>query len=228
MKIMITNDDGIDAPGIQMLQRVVAEFAEPIVVAPQEHLSGCSHQVNVGRAIKVQSDANWHAVDGTPADCTRLGLLYLAADVDWVFSGVNDGGNLGVDVFMSGTVAGVREAALCGKPGIAFSQYRRNMGELDWNRYAPLVSYVLESLWREELNPGEFWNVNFPFDLPETGLPGIVHCPLDRGHLPMYYEVEGEHFRYRSAYGDRPRVQGSDVDICFGGGIAVTRMHVWC
>src|SRR5262249_20550980 len=126
MHFLLTNDDGIDAPGLQALFQAVQPFAESIVVAPASALSGCSHRVTTDGPIRIDKRAaNRFAVDGTPADCVRVGLHALAKDVDWVLSGINAGGNLGADVHHSGTVAAVREAVLHGKPGIALSQYRK-------------------------------------------------------------------------------------------------------
>ncbi|MBC7817459.1 MAG: 5'/3'-nucleotidase SurE, partial [Planctomycetaceae bacterium] len=122
MKFLLTNDDGIDAPGLRLLAEIAREFGEVIVVAPDGVRSGCGHQVTNDRPLALTNvRPGEFACDGTPADCARLGLKHIAADVDWVLSGVNDGGNLGIDVYMSGTVAAVREAVLLGKPGIALS-----------------------------------------------------------------------------------------------------------
>ena len=84
------------------------------------------------------------AIDGTPADCVRVGLAKLTPDVAWVLSGMNHGGNLGADVYHSGTVAAVREAALHGRPGIAISQYRKRNVEIDWERARRWMGMVLE------------------------------------------------------------------------------------
>src|SRR5262245_18020009 len=126
MKILLTNDDGIDAPGIVTLHQIATQFGDSVIVAPHVALSGCSHQVTTDRPIRVTTLANnRHSIDGTSSDCVRIGLLQFATDVDWVLSGINDGGNMGVDVFMSGTVAAAREATLLGKKAVAISQYRR-------------------------------------------------------------------------------------------------------
>jgi 5'-nucleotidase len=125
IKFLITNDDGIEAPGIRALVKAASQLGEVIVVAPEEAHSGCGHQVTAYEPISVREHSlSWWAIGGTPADCTRVGIREIAADCDWVLAGVNAGANLGVDVFMSGTVAAVREGALRGRPGIAFSHYR--------------------------------------------------------------------------------------------------------
>ena len=97
-----------------------------VVVAPDRAHSGCGHRVTSDDPISVEerSPGRW-SISGTPADCVRVGLWSIAPDADWILSGINLGANLGVDVFMSGTVAAVREGALLGCRGIAFSHYRR-------------------------------------------------------------------------------------------------------
>src|SRR5438552_11865483 len=106
MKFLLTNDDGIAAAGLDALSRAVATLGETIWVAPHAHLSGCSHRVTTEQPLRAKQTApgRW-AIEGTPADCVRVGLAHLASQADWVLSGVNHGGNLGADVHISGTVA---------------------------------------------------------------------------------------------------------------------------
>lgn len=228
MKILLTNDDGIDAPGLELLREVVAEQAEPVVVAPDQQHSGCGHRVVTDEDLVLKSvGTDRYSLTGTPADCVRIGLLHVCPDAAWVLSGVNDGGNLGVDTWLSGTVAGAREAALFERPAIAFSQYRKGRGDKDWRLLASSLSRLLESLLAEPPGPGAVWNVNFPAveDLSEESQ--VVRCPLEPGHLPVRYEASGNRFRYRGVYADRPRRPGSDVDVCFSGDIAVTRLRLF-
>ena len=225
MKFLLTNDDGIEAPGLAALEQALCGLGDVAVVAPLESLSGCSHQVTLNRPLQVTKvNALRHAVDGTPADCVRLGLLRLAPDADWVMAGVNDGANLGVDVFMSGTVAAVREATLFGKPAVAFSQYRRNREPVDWSAVVPLVQSVVEQLWQYPLQPGAYWNVNFPDRDDDDLAPEIVICPLESSHLPIRFEHQDGRFHYQGIYHQRARRQGTDVDVCFSGHIAVTQV----
>src|SRR5207249_11579507 len=124
------------------------------------------------------TEQRW-AIDGTPADCVRVALAHLVPDVDWVLSGLNAGGNLGADVFHSGTVAAVREAALHGKPGIALSQYRKRGLELDWDRAVRWMQPLLRELLSRAWTPGVFWNVNFPHVVAGEPDPKIIYCPLE-------------------------------------------------
>lgn len=229
MKLVLTNDDGIDAPGIQALQQAIAGAG--IVVAPRDHQSGCGHQVTCDRPIQVERrSAAAYAVAGTPADCTRIALTHLAPDADFVLSGINAGGNLGADVYISGTVAAVREAALHGVPGIAISHYIQRRRPIDWALAARLTAKVLDKLITLSPEPkselGIYWNVNLPHLEPESPEPEIVFCPLCTQPLPVAYEVEGDQFRYVGEYGKRRRDPGADTDVCFSGNIAVTKIRL--
>src|SRR5438045_2948902 len=172
MKLMLTNDDGIDAPGLHALARAAQSLGEAVIVAPATHQSGCSHTVTWEKAIRVDArDARSFAVHGTPADCTRLALLKLAPDTSWVLSGINHGGNLGADVHYSGTVAAVREAVLHGWPGIAVSHYRMKDVEVDWARATNWVTPILADLLAEPVEPGLYYNVNIPTRPPDPHQP---------------------------------------------------------
>src|SRR4051794_8133913 len=98
MKFLISNDDGIDAPGLQALVTAARTLGDAIVVAPAGPQSGVSHQVTWEGAVRVEERAEQRfALHGTPADCARIGLLRIAPDANWVLSGINHGGNLGAD-----------------------------------------------------------------------------------------------------------------------------------
>jgi 5'-nucleotidase len=156
-------------------------------------------------------------------DCVRIGLLWKGIDADWVLSGINDGGNLGVDTYMSGTVGAAREAALLGKRAIAFSQYRRRTLPFEWSWAVRAVQILLPQLIRRPLPPRSFWNVNLPHDPNyQNGLPDIVFCPVDPHPLPVSYEQIHDALHYRSDYHSRKRKLGADVDVCFSGRISVS------
>lgn len=227
MVFLLTNDDGIDAPGLAALAATVADFGPSVWIAPHEQLSGCGHRVTTEAPLRIaaRGDGRW-AIEGTPADCVRLGLHRLAPQATWVLAGVNQGGNLGADVHHSGTVAAVREAALHGIPGIALSQYRKRGQEIDWQRTArwlrPLVGDLLARPW----TPGTYWNINLPHLPPDAAAPDMVICPLDPSPLPLSYREENGFLHYNANYHERIRRPGSDVDVCFGGKIAATLLSV--
>jgi 5'-nucleotidase len=223
---LLTNDDGIDAPGIKALQQAIA--AERVtIVAPAEHQSGCGHQVTTQIPIAMTSRSeNSYAVTGTPVDCTRVALHHLQIEVDCVLSGINAGGNLGVDAYISGTVAAVREAAILGIPGIAISQYRHSPHPIEWEISTHLTQYVLDRLFSLPLPPRSFWNVNLPHCLTVDTLPELVFCQPSFDPLAIAYQVQGDELVYRGVYRDRPRTPGTDVDVCFSGNIAITQLQV--
>src|SRR5207249_146420 len=138
MKFLLTNDDGIDAEGLAALRAAAEAIGRSLVVAPSACHSGGGHQVTTHGPIRVcRRDEQCFVIEGTPADCVRVGLDRLAPETNWVLSGINHGGNLGADLYMSGTAAAVREGVLHGKPGIAVSHYhRKGIDPLDWPRAA--------------------------------------------------------------------------------------------
>lgn len=227
MKFLLTNDDGIDAPGLQALHHSAVQLGETIIAAPVNAQSGCSHQVTTSQPIRVQTRApDRFAIDGTPADCVRLGLARLAPDTGWVLSGINTGGNLGADVHHSGTVAAVREAVLHGWPGIALSQYHRRGLAIDWQQASSWIVPVLRDLLARPWQQGTFWNVNLPHCDPGSPVPEVVFCPLDPAPLPLSFREEGDLLHYNGDYHGRRRAAGCDVEVCFGGKIAVTQIKL--
>lgn len=226
MTLIVTNDDGIDAPGIRALLKAIN--GKPVIVAaPQDHLSGCGHQVTTTRPIQVQQRSEWeYAIAGTPADCIRIGISHICQNVKYVLSGINAGGNLGADVYISGTVAAVREAAFHGVPGIAISHYRQGKRNVDWDVAANWTTRVLADLLNRPIEPGTFWNVNLPHLEPGDPDPDVVFCQPCTQPLPVNYRIEGDNFYYVGEYAKRDRTPGTDVDICFSGHIAVTQLRL--
>ena len=228
IKILLTNDDGIDAPGLEALAVAAACLGgEAVVVAPAEPHSGCGHRVTTGRPLRVDELAPGRfCVHGTPADCVRLALARLAPDIGLVLAGINAGGNLGADIHHSGTVAAAREAALHGRVAVAASHYHRRVTEIDWRRAAAWLAGVLVELEGRPTAEGEFWNVNLP-DVPiDAPPPAVVECRIDPSPFALGYRLADGGWHYDASYHERPRVAGGDVDICFSGGIAVSRLRV--
>ena len=231
MKLLITNDDGVAAAGLTALQNAAEGLGTLCTVAPAGPFSGCSHRVTTDDPFRVlQRAENQFVVEGTPADCARVGLRLAEGEQAWILSGINHGGNLGVDVHYSGTVAAVREAAMHGVPGIAVSQYRRRGVEYDWARAARWAAPVLRDLLSRPWKLGTFWNVNLPCLPAGAPDPEVVYCPLDLSPLPVSFHRVGEKWEYawhyNGVYQDRKRQPGHDVDVCFGGCIAVTLLSL--
>lgn len=229
MKFLVSNDDGIDAAGLQALVNAAQSFGHVTIAAPAGPQSGVSHRVTWEGAVRVESRGDDRfAVHGTPADCARIGLLRLAPDADWVLSGINHGGNLGADVHYSGTVAAVREAVLHGWPGIAVSHYHRKGAPFDWPLATRWLMPVLADLLARPIEPGLFYNVNLPHLDASDPDPQVVFCPLDPHPLPLSYRHEEETgLYYDGVYHMRERKPGADVDVCFGGCIAVSEIRLF-
>jgi 5'-nucleotidase len=223
MRLLLTNDDGIEADGLRALLAAVSGLGEPVVVAPVGPQSGVSHAVTTDGPVRVDARGGRFAVHGTPADCIRVGLHRLCPDAGMVLSGINHGGNLGADVYYSGTVAAVREAVLHGWAGIALSHYRKRGTEFDWSRAGRWAGRVLADLIARPPARGSFYNVNLPHLRPDEAEPEVVFCPLDPHPLPLSYRHEDDGgMHYDGDYHARERTTGADVDVCFGGRIAVT------
>jgi 5'-nucleotidase len=225
VNFLLTNDDGVDAPGLAALEEISRTWGPAVIVAPDRHLSGCSHQATTARGLLLAEMAeNRYALDGSPVDCTRIGLLRVAPQSQWVLSGINEGGNLGADVYLSGTVAAAREACLLGKPAIAISQYVR-VRPVDWGLAGKWARRVLELLLARPPEPGRFWNVNLPQPQePHADLPQCVFCDIDPHPLPVAYELRDGRLHYRGRYQDRARAAGYDVALCFSGRITISQV----
>lgn len=246
-RILLTNDDGWDAPGIAILEEILTDFGHVVVVAPATPQSGISHQMTfeVPITLTQHSTNHWH-LSGTPADCARVGLSQLGQDFDWVFSGINNGGNLGVDFFVSGTVAAAREATFFGARAIAISQHRLNYPEaFNWDKSKELAKQVIRQLMaKADFEAGQMANVNLP-DCSHRGVKDvrIVECDRDTNPLPFEYRnthteevtnnpnfnqdenLESNQHRsliYCGAYNSRKRDSGKDIDVCLGGDVALT------
>ena len=225
MRILLTNDDGIDAPGLAVLADLCREWGDVVVVAPDQERSGCGHATTTSRPLRVADRGPGRfAVDGTPADCVRLGLTRLAGEVDWVVSGINRGGNLGVDIHLSGTVAAAREAALAGRPALALSQLVRSGRPLSLEAMGLRARLVLEQAMGTHPGSLAFWNANLPHpQADEAGVP-IVVCPPDPSPLDVRFEPDADGFRFAGSYHGRARREGHDIAVCFGGSISLSRI----
>ncbi len=176
MKILLTNDDGILAPGLVALHGALRAFGDVSVVAPESGQSASGHSITVAHPliisrVSVQEKFQGWSVDGRPADCVKVACRELLdARPDMVVSGVNSGANVGVNVIYSGTVAAAVEGAFFNIPSIAFSQ---EMGEeVDFDQSAELAALVLRRLVElDALRPGLLLNVNFPRIRPDRRRP---------------------------------------------------------
>jgi len=181
MKILVSNDDGYLATGINVLASKLAEIADVVMVAPDRNRSAASNSLTLDSPLRVSKvDENRFSVNGTPSDCVHLALTgFLDYEPDLVVSGINHGANLGDDVIYSGTVAAAMEGRFLGFPTIAVSLVGRRLQHFD--TAATVARELVLRLQRQSL-PAEFiLNVNVP-DRPYTELNGIVVARLGFRH----------------------------------------------
>ena len=228
LKIVLTNDDGIDAPGLDALVQCVRKLGKAIIVAPQHVQSGIAHRVTTRNPIRINRlGQNRHSVDGTPADCARIALKVIAPDASWLISGINAGANLGSDVYNSGTVAAAREAAILGYRAVAVSQYIAKDQQVDWAITGYHAQRVLQMLFGRDPGSGYFWNVNLPHPLRMDSESAYQFCGLDTHPHKYVYRQSGAELFYDGSIHERPRDPGKDVAVCFDKGqIAITRIAV--
>ena len=160
--ILVTNDDGVNAPGIRALAAVLRDLGTVEVVAPHREMSACSQSLTLERPVRVETLApGIHAVDGTPADCVNLAVIKLLPQHPaLVVSGINSGANLGDDVFYSGTVGGAREATFFGLPALAVSLAARN--ETDFSQAAAFAARLARVVLEKGMPEHTLLNVNVP------------------------------------------------------------------
>ena len=163
MRILITNDDGINAPGIRLLAEWAKTLGEVTVVAPKVEQSGMSHAIQFVDPIEIKKVPLMDGVeawqmDSTPADCVRFGIVGLEREYDLVLSGINKGVNVGVDLVYSGTVAAIFEAGRLGHRGIAFSTFPHSQEEAA-KHFSDVYEFITEN---NLLDKNPIYNVNIP------------------------------------------------------------------
>lgn len=163
MHIMVTNDDGIGAPGIKALAEALTELGQVTVVAPDRERSAAGHSLTLHSPLRVfELRSGWYAVDGTPTDCVNMGIhSLLETPPDLVVSGINHGGNMGDDITYSGTVAAAMEANLMGIPALAVSLATYGPTEHFPDAARVAVQVVHEMVWHG-LPADTFLNLNIP------------------------------------------------------------------
>ncbi len=190
MRILLTNDDGIDSPGIRTLQRILQADHEVWLVAPDREKSGFAQAISIRRPVRVcELKPREFAVEGTPVDCVLVGVIRLVeGEVDAVISGINRGPNLGTDVLYSGTVGAARQGALSGKPAFALSLYDPD-GDFNFEPPARAFAAALPGLFRA-WSDDHFLNINFPARVRDP-LAWAVTVPARRIYSD-YYHVDRE------------------------------------
>lgn len=181
MRILISNDDGYHAPGIQTLAKHLSEIADITIVAPDRNRSGASNSLTLDRPLSVkQLDERTHFVNGTPTDCVHIALTGLMGEApDLVISGINDGANMGDDTIYSGTVAAAMEGYLLDIPSIAISMSQHQATHFD--TAAKVAVNLVKQHMQQPLPSPCLLNVNVP-DVPYDALTGQVITRLGKRH----------------------------------------------
>jgi 5'-nucleotidase len=240
MRILLSNDDGILAPGLAALYGAVAELGEVAVVAPGSPQSAAGHSITLRQPLVVQRvhvngiHPFWcNSVDGRPADCVRLAVRKLLPNwPDLVLTGINAGANVGINVFYSGTVAAAAEAAMLGIPAVAFSAGAATVGgtDIDYPRVARLCRWVLDGLRASGLAGGDLVNVNIPV-LTGDAPRGVRVVPQSTAELEdAYHKATDAHGResylLSDDYSFAHHHGDTDVASLADGYVTVTPLHV--
>jgi len=179
---LITNDDGVHAPGVRALANAVKDLGDVVVVAPHVERSASSHAISIHLPLRLeQVESNIYAVEGTPADCVMLAIRkLLRRKPNWVLSGINRGANLGIDTIYSGTVAAAMEGTLHNIPSIAVSTFGKAQEHLHYDTAAKVVRMLLEHPdVLGEVTRSSLVNLNVP-NLPYGKLKGISVTSMGR------------------------------------------------
>lgn len=234
MRILITNDDGYDAPGLVALYKAAKEFGDVFAAPPAVCHSSKGHAVCTKSIIEVEQHevpeiGTVHAISSSPADCVRIALELMDEPPDLVLSGINPGANMGVDVYYSGTVAAAREAAIMGFLAVAVSTYMKAGVELSWDDKTALTIESLPKLLEVATTPGQFWNLNFPAVQP-GGEPGpLVFTQQSTEPQGVAFEPcpdTPNGFRFTGDYTNRPSSQNADVQSVFAGNVSATLLQL--
>ncbi len=165
-RILLSNDDGFDAEGLNLLRRLIESVSGEVwVVAPDSEQSGVGHSLTLRRPLRIRERGKrLFSVDGTPTDCVLLAINHIMADTppDLVLTGINYGANLGEDVTYSGTIGAALEATILGIPAIAFSQQLSMNSETNWRNSENSLIFVLNALIKTGWPQDTVMNVNFP------------------------------------------------------------------
>lgn len=226
MRILVTNDDGLHSYGLKILVQFAKKLGEVICIAPLQEQSGKSHCIIIKEPFKVVKcddiieGVKTYGIDSTPADCVRVAQYYLKEEFDIVFSGVNNGYNLGEDVLYSGTIGAASEGVLCNKKAIAFSTKRDHFTHIE-DELEQIIDFFKE---KKLLEINDLWNVNIC-----DNSKGIKFTKQGYTNFDAYYEETGNDFIISRGAPDFAREKdrtGSDVNAIYNNYISITPLTV--
>ncbi|MBX3447213.1 MAG: 5'/3'-nucleotidase SurE [Parvibaculaceae bacterium] len=237
MRILVTNDDGIHAPGLKALEKIARKLSSDVwVVAPEEEQSGSAHSLSLANPLRVRKlSARKYAVRGTPSDCVLMAIRHIMMDTppDLVLSGVNRGQNIADDVTYSGTIAAAMEGTQLGVPSIALSQAFGFSGHANvkWataEHFAPeIIQKLVAAGWPEEV----LINVNFPDVVPAsvTGIEVTRQGKRDQSLVRVEERIDARNNPYYWLGFERilsNPPQGTDLRAIYEGRISITPLHM--
>ena len=234
MRILCTNDDGIYARGLEVLEKIAKEISEDVwVVAPQEEQSGAARALTLAHPIRLrQYNERRFAVSGTPSDAVLMALdQILPGKPDLILSGVNNGQNLAEDVTVSGTIAGAFQGMSLGIPSIALSLARFDRANAKWSTPEKFGPQILNRLLHTKWPPDVVINVNFPDRMPEE-IAGIeVTRQGQRDAVQLFAEERtdlrgGSYYWYGYSGELSDPVDGTDLKAIYDGRISITPLHL--
>jgi 5'-nucleotidase len=233
-RVILTNDDGIDAPGLRTLEEVAATLAREVwVVAPDHDRSGTSHSISLHAPLRVSHHGpRRYAVSGTPGDCVVMAVRSLMRDAppDVVLSGINRGANLGVETVFSGTIGAAMTGMLLGLPSIGLSQAFRRADEVRWDTARALAPGVLRRLLPLVASEPACVNVNFP-DVPAEQAGPLTLTTQGVGlveglDVESLVDPRGIPYHWlRIRRGPRENAPDTETAVVMAGGVAVTPLR---
>ncbi|BAI72086.1 5'-nucleotidase [Azospirillum sp. B510] len=233
-RILVTNDDGIHAQGLKVLEAIARELSDDVwVVAPEMEQSAASHSLTINRPLRLRKlDERRYTVDGTPTDCVLLAVNHVMKDArpTLVLSGVNQGSNIGEDVTYSGTIAAAMEATLLNVPAIAMSQHYETGQPIDWSAAAAHGAAVVRKAVTVPWPRNVLLNVNFPARpaAEVTGIQVVRHGKRKIGdELFERVDPRGKPYIWIGTLrGEADVADDTDIHVVFNGGISVTPVYL--
>ena len=241
MKILLTNDDGITAPGIAALYSAIRSLGEVVVIAPAGVQSAMSHGITFHRPLltrdfQVNAEMFGTSIDGTPADCVKLGLRTIWAErfgagtkPDLVISGMNSGANVGINVIYSGTIAAAIEAAFLGVPAIAVSLHIGESPRTQWQRAAEIARAAIDRVIEHPLDAHRVVSINVPrTEKADVAMPALrvvrmnTSAGVDRHERRESPEGRAYYWPYGNGMEFFHTAQGSDVEALMAHNVTIT------
>lgn len=233
-RILLSNDDGVNAPGLAVLEEIARTLTDDVwVVAPAHEQSGAGHSLTLHDPLRpTQLAEQRYMIDGTPTDCVMVAIQHVMKDhpPDLVLSGINMGENLGEDVHYSGTIAAALEATLQGVPAIALSQTQAQQNGTTWETAEQYAGDLIRSVCKASWNEDTLININFPAG-PAGGVKGVKLARQGKhkvgDDLILREDPRGRPYMWIGA----PRMsdtqtEGTDLHVVADGYISVTPLRV--